>query len=162
MRTLNEHGIRRGLNNRNSLLLWRSVLGVIAETGDESDLIKEEIDLVIHSEVSVIASERCFDSETEDFLLTELLSIESRTYLWLYLILDQIGNSDNSGNKKAIRKEIETIPQSVSIAYEIILAKTKDTNLATKLLHIVVGAETALTLKGLDVAMSIEKDCRCY
>lgn len=44
----------------------------------------------------------------------------------------------------------------------MILAKTKDKNLATKLLHIVVGAKTALTLKELNVAMSIEKDCRCY
>ena len=61
---------------------------------DESDLIKEEIDLVIHSEVSAIASERCFDRETEDFLLTQLLSIENRTYLWLHLILDQIRNSE--------------------------------------------------------------------
>lgn len=129
---------------------------------DESDLIKEEIDLVIHSEVSVIASERCFDRETEDFLLTQLLSIENRTYLWLHLILDQIRNSDNAGNKKAIRKEIETIPQSVSKVYEMILAKTKNKNIATKLLHIVVGAVTALTLKELNVAMSIEKDCRCY
>lgn len=131
---------------------------------DESDLIKEEIDLVIHSEVSAIASERCFDRETEDFLLTQLLGIENRTYL--HLILDQIRNSDHAGNKKAIRKEIETIPQSVSKAYEMILAKTKDKNLATKLLHIVVGAETALTLKELNVAMSvamsIEKDCKCY
>ena len=129
---------------------------------DESDLIKKEIDLVINSEVSVIASERCFDRETEDFLLTQVLSIENRMYLWLHLIPDQIRNSDNAGNKMAIRKEVETIPQSVSKAYEMILAKTKDKNLATKLLHIVVGAETALTLKGLDVAMSIEKDCRCY
>lgn len=129
---------------------------------DESDLIKEEIDLVINSEVSVIVSERCFDRETEDSLLTQLLSIENRTYLWLHLILDEIRNSDNAGNKKAIRKEIATIPQSVSKAYELILAKTKDKNLATKLLHIVIGAETALILKGLDVAMSIEKDCRCY
>ena len=39
---------------------------------DESDLIKEQMDLVIYSEVSTIASERCFDRETEDFLLTQL------------------------------------------------------------------------------------------
>ena len=129
---------------------------------DESDLIKEEIDLVIHSEVSAIASERCFDRETEDYLLKQLLNIENRTYLWLHLILDQIRNSDNAGNKKAIRKEIQAIPQSVSKAYEAILAKTKDKLLATKLLHIIVGAETALTLEELNVAMSIEEDSRCY
>ena len=129
---------------------------------DESDLIKEEIDLVIHSKVSAIASERCFDRETEEYLLKQLLNIENRTYLWLHLILDQIRNSDNAGNKKAIRKEIQAIPQSVSKAYEAILAKTKDKPLATKLLHIVVGAETALTLEELNVAMSIEDDSRCY
>ena len=129
---------------------------------DESDLIKEEIDLVIQSKVSAIASERCFDRETEEYLLKQLLNIENRTYLWLHLILDQIRNSDNAGNKKAIRKEIQAIPQSVSKAYEAILAKTKDKPLATKLLHIIVGAETALTLEELNVAMSIEDDSRCY
>ena len=129
---------------------------------DESDLIKEEIDLVIQSKVSEIASERCFDRETEQYLLKQLLNIENRTYLWLHLILDHIRNSDNAGNKKAIRKEIQAIPQSVSKAYEAILAKTKDKPLATNLLHIIVGAETALTLKELNVAMSIEEDCRSY
>ena len=129
---------------------------------DESDLIKEEIDLVIQSKVSAIASERCFDSETEAYLLKQLLNIENRTYLWLHLILDHIRNSENAGNKKAIRKEIQAIPQSVSKAYEAILAKTKDKPLATKLLHIIVGAETALTLEELNVAMSIEEDCRSY
>ena len=129
---------------------------------DESDLIKEEIDLVIHSEVSAIASERCFDSGIENFLLKQLLKIENRTYLWLHLILDQIRNSDNAGNEKAIRKEVQTIPQSVSKAYEAILGKTKDRNLASKLLHIIVAAETALTLQELNVAMSIEDDSRCY
>ena len=129
---------------------------------DESDLIKEEIDLVIKSKVSAIASERCFDRETEEYLLKQLLNIENRTYLWLHLILDQIRNSDNAGNKKAIRKEIQAIPQSVSKAYEAILAKTKDKPLATKLLHIIVGAGTALTLEELNLAMSIEEDSRSY
>ncbi len=132
-------------------------------SGDnESDHIKEEIDLVIHSEVSAIASERCLGSKTEAFLLKQLLSIENRTYLWLHLILDQIRNSDNAGNQKALRKEIQTIPQSVSKAYETILAKIKDKKLASKLLHIITGAEAALTLQELKVAMSMEDDSRCY
>ena len=80
----------------------------------------------------------------------------------MHLILDEIRSSDNASNKKAIQKEIATIPQSVGKAYEMILAKSKDKNLATKLLHIIVGAETALTLKELNVTMSIENDCRCY
>ena len=129
---------------------------------DESDLIKEEIDLVIQSEVSAIASERCFDTETKEYLLKQLLIIENRTYLWLHLILDQIRSSDNAGNKKAIRKEIQSIPHSVSKAYESILAKTKDRSLATRLLHVIVGAETALTLEELNVAMSIEDESRSH
>ena len=129
---------------------------------DESDLIRDEIDLVIHSEVSEIASERCFDSETEEFLLKQLLSMKNRTYLWLHLILDQIRSSDNAGNERAIRKEIQTIPQTVSKAYEAILGKSKDKKLASKLFHIIIGAETALTLQELNVAMSIEDDSQCY
>lgn len=129
---------------------------------DESDLIRDEIDLVIRSEVSAIASERCFDSETEEFLLKQILNMENRTYLWLHLILDQIRNSDNAGNERAIRKEIRTIPQTVSKAYEAILGKSKDKKLASKLLHILVGAETALTLQELNVAMSIEDGSQCY
>ena len=129
---------------------------------DDSDLIKEEIDVVIQSQVSAMASERCFDSETEEYLLKQLLIIENRTYLWLHLILNQIRNSDNAGSKKAIRKEIQSIPHSISNVYKAILAKKKDRPLATKLLHVIIGAETALTLEELNVAMSIEDGSRSY
>ena len=129
---------------------------------EESDLISEEIDLVIREKVSEIASERSFDRKTEDFLLQRLLEMENRTYLWLHLILDQIQNSERAGNAKEMQKEIKSIPQSVSKAYEAILSKIKDKRMAEKLLHIIVGAEVPMTVQEVNVAMSIEKDSRCY
>ena len=132
-------------------------------SGDtETDSIKSEIDVVIRSEVGLIASERLFDTETETFLLQQLLNMENRTYLWLHLILDQLRNSDNAGNKKAIQAEIQALPQTVSSAYETLLGKTKDRGLATKLLHIVVGASRALTVQELNVALAIDHTSRSY
>lgn len=142
--------------------LVRGVPTIHLSGDNETDSIKSEIDLVIRSEVGLIASERLFDTETETFLLRQLLNMENRTYLWLHLILDQLRNSDNAGNKKAIQAEIRALPQTVSSAYETLLGKTKDRELATKLLHIVVGASRALTVQELNVALAIDHTSRNY
>ncbi|KAG7007336.1 hypothetical protein G7Y79_00010g028370 [Physcia stellaris] len=142
--------------------LVRGVPTIHLSGDNETDSIKSEIDLVIRSEVELIASERLLDTETETFLLRQLLNMENRTYLWLHLILDQLRNSDNAGNKKAIQAEIQDLPQTVSSAYETLLGKTKDRGLATKLLHIVVGASRALTVQELNVALAIDHTSRNY
>ena len=129
---------------------------------EESDQISEEIQHVIRIEVAAIASERLFDAETEKFLLKQLLGIQNRTYLWLHLILDQIRHSNRASNTSEMRREILALPQSISTAYEGILGRTTDRGLATKVLHIIVGAERPLTVQELNVAMSIEDDSRSY
>lgn len=132
-------------------------------SGDaESDLIRKEIDVVIRSEVSAIALERSLAHESEAFLLEQLLTMRNRTYLWLHLILDQIRNSDRAGNAEQLRKEIESLPQSVTQAYEAILGKTKDREMATRLLHIVVGAERPLSVQEVNIAMSMEEHYTTY
>ena len=129
---------------------------------EESEQISQEIEQVMRAEVAAIASERFFDAEAEKFLLDQLLGIQNRTYLWLHLILDQIRNSDQASNPREIRRQILSLPQSISAAYEGILARTTDRDLATKLLHIIIGAEKPMTVKEMNVAISIEDDSKSY
>lgn len=142
--------------------LERKVPTIHLSGDDESDLISEEIDLVIRSEVSAIASERSFDYKAQTFLLEQLLRMENRTYLWLHLILDQIRNSDRAGSPKELQKEIESLPRSVTQAYEALLNRTKDRKLAAKLLHILIGAERPMTIQEVNVAMSMEENYTTY
>ena len=142
--------------------LVRQIPTIHLSGDEESSLISEEINIVIRSEVSAIASERGFDTNAENFLLQQLLQIKNRTYLWLHLTLDQIRNSERAGSVKGLRKEIESLPQSVGEAYETLLSKTKDRSAVIKMLQIIVGATAPLTLQELNVAMSMETGYTCY
>ena len=129
---------------------------------EESDLIGEEIEHVARLQVETIASERSLDENAKQILLEQLLKVENRTYLWLDLVLDQIRYSDQADTAKEIQKEFLRIPRSVSSAYETILSKAKDRDMVLRLLYIIVGAESPMTVRDLNVALCIEDTLVSY
>ena len=129
---------------------------------EESDLIGEEIEHVTRLQVETIASERALDENAKQILLEQLLKVENRTYLWLDLVLHQIRYSDRPGTAEEIQKEFLHIPRSVSSAYETILSKAKDRDMVLRLLYIIVGAESPMTVRDLNVALCIEDTLVSY
>lgn len=121
--------------------------------------ISEEINLVIEAKVAAIGRKLHLDQQTQDTVQEKLLAVPHRTYLWLYLVLDEICVSDKR-TKTAFIKQIGSLPTTVEDAYEKILGRLKGAKrgVARTLLHIVVGARRPLTLSEMDVAFQIATD----
>lgn len=128
----------------------------------ESEKISKEIDLVIDYQVPRISRMRKFPlkPEVQHALREHLKKVPNRTYLWLHLILDAIRKSLDS---TAIRLErlIDRLPRTVEDAYEKILTKINDSELAEqarRALHIIVAAARPLTLREINIALAIDEN----
>ncbi|KAL8688257.1 MAG: hypothetical protein Q9218_005787 [Villophora microphyllina] len=128
---------------------------------EESEQISEEIDLVIRYKIEELGK-RLDLSESDKSTLQENLSrIPHRTYLWLYLMFD-----DLSRRLDLTRDDIvaiaRTIPKDVDQAYTAILEKSPDDRKARKLLHIVLAAVRPLSIQEINVAMVIREQTPPY
>jgi len=127
----------------------------------ESEAISREIDIVIRFKVSELGQELELGDSEQLALQDELLAMEHRTYLWLKLMVDVI-RGEIDPTKKRLKEIINTLPATVDQAYESILLQAKDQKRAQKLLHIIVAARRPLTLKEMNIALTIEDHHRSY
>lgn len=128
-------------------------------SGDEESAgISSKIDRVTIANVRKLAGEKGFDRYTTEFLLDKLLDVKNRTYLWLSLIMDEIRTSRRRGNRREIERLVSELPRSVVDAYDSILNKSRDKQLARELLHIILAARTPLSLKEMSVATALAGD----
>jgi ankyrin repeat protein len=128
-------------------------------SGDEESAdISSEIDQVTIANVQKLAGEKGLDQNTTSFLLEKLLQVENRTYLWLSLILDEIRTSHRRGNRREIERLVSELPRSVMDAYDSILNKSRDKQLARELLHIILAAKTPLSLEEMSIATALAGD----
>jgi hypothetical protein len=123
----------------------------------ESSSISREINLVIKSEVAKLGRDLGLVDPEREILEHELLNMDHRTYLWLKLIIEVI-RKEISLTKTKLKQIIGTLPATVDEAYESILSKVRerDKRRVQKLLHIIVAAPRPLTLKEMNIALSIE------
>lgn len=129
----------------------------------ESDKIAQEINIVIDFKVPEAASN--FPQDVQMKLTERLKHMEHRTYLWLYLILDEIeSNSYIHFTGPKILKFIENLPATVQTAYEAILHRSESPEKARILLHIILAAKRALTVAELNVAFGLveQPNCKSY
>ena len=138
-----------------------SIIHLSGEGDAEIKKIAGEIGVYIKSRVRNIQVILKLKSDEEQLLLEELLRIPNRTYLWAHLTLDLV-QSDNDINKAGIRQATSNLPRTVDEAYERILAKSRNSEEAKKLLHIVVAASRPLTLAEMAVAMALRENHRSY
>ena len=128
---------------------------------EESEKISKEINLVIDDVIPRISSERRYPLEpkVQSGLIDHLKSVGYRTYLWLHLILDVIRKTLDSTQTR-LEKLVDTIPRTVNDAYEKILKRISDPEMARRarsLLSIVVVAARPLTLQEMNIAPSIDE-----
>ncbi|EEA28223.1 hypothetical protein TMatcc_003457 [Talaromyces marneffei ATCC 18224] len=128
-------------------------------SGDEESAgISSEIDRVTITKVQQLAGEKGFDHDTTEFLLDKLLQVENRTYLWLSLLMEEIRTSHRRGNRREIERLVSELPRSVMDAYDSILNKSRDKQLARELLHIILAAKRPLSLEEMSVATALAGD----
>jgi ankyrin repeat protein len=132
--------------------------------GEEmSEEISREIDLVIEAWVPRLSADKELSQEIQKSLERKLKQMTHRTYLWLYLVIEEIRHSLRR-TQKTYDYILDHVPVSVEDAYERILSKSTDIQRAKYLLHIIVAAARPLTLKEMDIALSIatQDECRSY
>lgn len=124
---------------------------------DESDLIKQEIDLVIKDKVPQVGSRLNLDTKVQNLLQQKLLDAENRTYLWIYLILEDIlerGARVNTTRK--MERFLTELPTSIYTAYDYMLKRSPKSDKAKKLLHIILAAVRPLNLREMNMALNIQ------
>lgn len=131
----------------------RSTIRLAGE--DESETIKNEIDLVIKDRVPDIASRKRLDGRTQAALQNRLLQVENRTYLWLHLTLDSVETASGVATPQRMEIFIRELPRTINQAYEAMLLRCPEPEKARKLLHIILAAWRPLTLREMNMAFNI-------
>lgn len=122
----------------------------------ENDQIHQEIDLVVKMRVKELAESAALPQDAEQRLEQQLLQMEHRTYLWLYLAIDDIQSTLKNSLRPA-EESIQVIPQSVDEAYEKILSRvpSRQVDIVRKILQIIVAARRPLTTAEMAMALGI-------
>ncbi|OQD66277.1 hypothetical protein PENDEC_c056G05958 [Penicillium decumbens] len=122
----------------------------------ENDQINQEIDIVVKMRVKELSERVALSPDTEKRLEQQLLQMEHRTYLWLYLAMDNIQSTFEDSLRPA-EEPIQVIPQSVNEAYEKILSRVPSgqVEIARKILQIIIAARRPLTTAEMAMALGI-------
>ncbi|KAI4222446.1 MAG: hypothetical protein L6R40_008585 [Gallowayella cf. fulva] len=123
---------------------------------DENDKIHQEINLVIKEHVNTLAKTFMLSTGAQARLERELLSMQHRTYLWLYLAIERIKETFRN-SPRPDEEKIQSLPATVEDAYEQILQKgaTENRNNVIKILRIIVGVRRPLTIGEMAVAFGV-------
>jgi ankyrin repeat protein len=130
---------------------------------EESEVISQEVNLVISYRVKLLAGEKRLPDEVTDDLVTHLTSTEHRTYLWVHLVFDYLKTKVFKKTRKGIEEATKSLPKSVNQAYEQILAKARDSRdqvVVRRALAIILAANRPLTLSELNLALEIDETTR--
>jgi ankyrin repeat domain-containing protein 50 len=132
------------------------VIRLSGESDAEMRKIVKEIDIAIRERVRTIGVQQRLTGDEQSILVTRLLCVRNRTYLWAHLTLDLI-ERELDINKEKIIDITSHLPQTVNEAYERILCRTFSTEKATRMLHLILAAKRPLTLGEMIVALELQQ-----
>ncbi|SCO12049.1 uncharacterized protein FFE2_12500 [Fusarium fujikuroi] len=132
------------------------VIHLSGESDSEMRKIVREIDIAIRERVKTIAVQQILTDDEQLILITQLLSVRNRTYLWAHLTLDLIERQLDISEEKII-SITSHLPQNVNEAYERILCRTFSKDKATRMLHIIIAADRPLTVGEIVVALELQQ-----
>ncbi|KAJ9319710.1 hypothetical protein DTO271D3_479 [Paecilomyces variotii] len=122
----------------------------------ENNQIRDEINLVVKIRVEELAKTLSLRPEEAEDLEQRLLQMEHRTYLWLYLAMDDIRTTFRN-SLRPNKEKIRLIPGSVNEAYEKILSRVPSYQgeSVRKILQIITAARRPLTFDEMAMALGI-------
>lgn len=125
---------------------------------EENAQIHKEISLVVKMHVAELGKSLELASETQGRLEQQLLRMEHRTYLWLFLAMGDI-RSQFQNSLQPEEESIQLIPSSVTAAYtkilhQVPLDKVSDVKM---ILRIIIGARRPLTIEEMAMALGHAK-----
>ncbi|PYH31834.1 WD-repeat protein [Aspergillus neoniger CBS 115656] len=124
------------------------------EDNDEVQKIAGEINMVIEHRVEELAGRLQLLADERNLLLSELTSVQNRTYLWIDHIMSTLDDI-LTVTPTSIHAAIRRLPRTLDEAYNQILRRTPDPDRAMKILHIVVAANTPLTVADMATAVAV-------
>ncbi|VUC22312.1 unnamed protein product [Clonostachys rosea] len=128
----------------------------------ESDIISEEVNRVIVHQLDELSKEKNLSLVIRTALEKKLQEIPHRTYLWVYLVFDALRKMTIKKTRKAFETVLSKLPRNVNEAYEEILNKTEDRDMARKALSVVLVAERPLTVSEMNIAMNIDYESTSF
>lgn len=131
---------------------------VTGEGASEKEDISSEIGLVFDRKIKQFREARLWseiDDDAHEILAEKMLQVVNRTYLWIALVFPEL-EMYAGASKRDLVAVLETLPQTVTGAYEKILDRRLNRAKATKLLHIVTAAIRPLSLPELNMAMTLD------
>ncbi|WYZ43728.1 hypothetical protein EsH8_VII_000164 [Colletotrichum jinshuiense] len=117
--------------------------------------ISSEIDVFIRQRVEELAETLSLEPGEAKFLETKLIAAQNRTYLWVKLALDVV-ESILSFTKENVEAALSSIPEGLDRLYENILSRSHDTDMARKIIHIVLAARKPMSVDDMSVALAIK------
>ncbi|KAJ1328888.1 ankyrin repeat domain-containing protein 50 [Microdochium nivale] len=123
---------------------------------EESEAISKEVNRVITHRVNQLSEKMRLSLQLKRHLEEGLQETTHRTYLWVYLVFNYLGDETIKKTKKGVETAIATLPKSVNHAYEQILNKSKEHPMVRKALSIILAASRPLTLSEMNVAVNID------
>ncbi|TVY39476.1 Vegetative incompatibility protein HET-E-1 [Lachnellula subtilissima] len=129
---------------------------------EETDQIKQEINLAIEDSLTNLQKETDLSLDMISSLRQELTKVKHRTYLWLALVMDIIRKDLLSLTKAGRQKAFGKIPVSVDQAYTSILNKSTNYDMAWKLLKIICAAKWPLRVKEITIALTIQENDKTH
>jgi ankyrin repeat protein len=123
---------------------------------EENDQIHEEINLVVKVSVAELGQNLGLETGTQQRLEKELCEMKHRTYLWLYLAIDDIKRTLKN-SLRPDREPIPPLPKNVPEAFERILDRAPSDQRAKveTILRIIVGARRPLTIREMAMALGV-------
>lgn len=119
---------------------------------------------VIRKKVETLKDEFGMDPPLAEHLLSLLLQITHRTYLWVYLVFDFLKTRGFKKTVLGVQDAISILPKSVADAYEEILQRPSDLDSdksrTRKILSIIIAARRPLTLAEMNIALEVTPSCR--
>jgi ankyrin repeat protein len=132
------------------------VIHLSGESDSEMTKIVKEIDIAIRERVRTITVRQSLTGEEQLILVSRLLSVRNRTYLWAHLTLDLIERQLDISKEKIINITSH-LPQNVNEAYERILCRTFSKDKAIRMLHLIIAADRPLTVGEMVIALELQR-----
>lgn len=122
---------------------------------EESEAISREVNHVIAHRVQNLPDD--IPQHIRAHLQQKLQEMSHRTYLWVYLVFDQLEKEGFMMTLSGVEDTLATLPKTVDEAYEKILSKSKEHPMVLKTLSIILAAHRPLTLSEMNIAVHIDK-----
>ncbi|KAJ6004940.1 hypothetical protein N7540_012739 [Penicillium herquei] len=131
-------------------------------SGEEnSDKIGQEVSHFIQHQVKQLAEKKGLSEPVKNHLAKRLLRFTHRTYLWVYLVFDHLKATPFKKTSRGIDTTISALPANLNEAYDQILSKSKEPEMARRALSIILAATRPLTISEMNIALNINGTINC-